>query len=600
MANRSGEQHPVPKLNRTLSTISGAPRVQYATTSPVTGAAAEGMMTLGDTLRRVSARIEDRLDARAKIESSDEGTIEGGKPGLPERKDDSTIRGHAFNLAAQDAVAIRFDLDGRQKLSEYEEGHQADPAAFRAKADSYLNGQLPALQKFDPALAQRYAGEYKMRAQSAEERIKNRQMTIVRDQQMESALRYQLSVQDEIAVDAGDLFTAGPQEAQKILARMTSNAAKLIDTAHHIGPDGQPLFSARDRIMAERQAETILAQNVGTAWMQSQPDMLTAWESWQKGGATIELAGDDGVVQKVNLKEIMGPSGYQAAGDTFMETLRSELSLRNQIDAAQDRDFKNVSDQTFADLSVRAQEGALTLAQVEQNRQKLEPDRYLTLRELAKKGGASVSDGKIYSDLAVADSEGQDIRPRLRNALSAGTISRDDYLQLYERNAGRVERGTKDSVSMGRDYLTQSLGALSKELGVAQSAGIGQANAEYEIEVQDFIEKNGRQPNHKEARDIGNSVRKRFSATSVDDSLLALELPKSMTAAEKLSSSTSSERILEKIQAANKEFLVKHNGDKVRRNVDPEYLHEIKLLKNYYDLIKLKEEGNYVRSSGTK
>ncbi|PZQ48895.1 MAG: hypothetical protein DI551_00765 [Micavibrio aeruginosavorus] len=599
MANRTGQQYEYTKLRRGTPQTDGAPRVQYATTS-ANGATGEGVRTLAGVLAEITTRVEDRLDIQAKIDGARAGAIAGGRDGLPEREDDATIRGAAFNMAARDAVSVRSEMEGVQALDDFEQDHQADPLAFRKNADDYLNAKLPRLKEYDPALGQRLEADLQLRAKSAENRIKDRQISIIRDQQLEWAMKHQLKLQDDMASDAADLLDAGPQEAQQILTRMMSSTAKLVDTANHIGPDGRPLFGARERAMAGRQAEAMVSEKIGLAWMRKQPDMLSAWKDWQGGKATLQLAGDDGVVQTMNLKEVLGPSGYQAAGEAFMDNIRSELALRNQVDAAQDRQFKDISDQTFADLSVRAQEGGLTLSQVEEKRQTLEPDRYLTLRQLAKKGGASVSDGKIYSDLAVQDAEGQDIRPRLRSALDAGTISRDDYLQLYERNVGRMNRGSKDAVTTGRDYLTQGLGSLSKEIGMAQSSTIGQANTEYEIEIQSFKDKEGREPTHVEARDIAENVRSRYSVINVQDNIFSMPLPRSMTQSEKLSKSLNSAVIEGKIRTTNKEYLAKHNGNAALRDSDPEYIHEIRLLQDYHSLLKIKETENAERSSGAK
>lgn len=592
MANRTGQNYSVPKLGRNTGVQTATPVVRYATTPGVAPNAGTQAFALGDVLKQISSRIEDRLDIQADVEGLRDGAIAGAGENLPQLKDETTIRGRAFNRSARDAVAVRVDLQGRETLNDYEQKNLNNPTGFRRAADAYLQGQLPALQAFDPSLAQRYEAEYKLRADSIETRVMDRHREIVRDRQLETSLRHQLALQDEIASDAATLFSADAATARKTMERMISNAGSLIDNANQIGPDGRPLYSARERVAAERQAEEMVAEQVGVAWMRRQPDALAGFKAWRDGTAEIELQADDGTKTKVNLKEMLGNRGYQVAGEKFMETLRSELSLQNQIEATNDRAFKQSSDQLYADLSVAAQSGRLTLNMVEASRAQLEPDRYVALTALARGGGASVSDGATMTQLSIDDANGQDIRPQLRQAFGDGKIASADFIELYNRNTQRIDQGTKDPVQTGRDYLTQSLGVLSREVGLAQSAGIGQADAEYQIEVQAFMDKNKRQPTHIEARDIAERIRGRYSILGVEESLLSMPLPQSMTQAEKMSKSLNTVLIEKKIADTNAEYLKIHNGNAALRDADPAYLREVRLLKDYYDLLRMKENEN--------
>lgn len=591
MANRSGQSSSITDLQRGERISAPVPVVNYARTPGVASNAGKASFALADVLKDISVRVENRLDILAQDEAARAGAVEGAK-GIPSRQDQATIRGRAFNAAAQDAVLMRVDLEGRKKLSELEAAAPADATAFRSKADAYVKGHAEQLSAFDPALGQRYAAEFEARALAAEDRIKDRHRAIVRDQQIEQTLRLQLAVQDELATDAAALFSGRAEDAEATLARMMSNSAKMVDAANQIGPDGTPLFSARERVAAERQAQQSVSEQIGLSWLKSQPNMLDAYQSWQKGEAAVDLISGDGIKSRINLREMLGETGYQMAGEAFASELRSELALRNQIEAANDRAFKQQSDALFQNMTVLAQDGGLTLQTVESARRSLEPDRYLSLRALAKTGGAAVSDGSVYARLAVQDADGQDIRDELRNEYTAGRLERSDYLKLYESNSSRINKGVKDPVVTGRDYLAQGLGALSQEIGLPQSVSIGGATAEYEIEINEFISQKQRQPTVTEARDIAENVRARYSVLSVEDSLLSLPLPRSMTQAEKLDRSLNSAMIAEKVKQTNDVYLRKHSGNADRRNADPEYMREIRLLKNYSDVLKLKETGN--------
>jgi hypothetical protein len=590
VANRTGQTQGIPVLSRDIRVSGATPVVSYARASAAAQNAGQPSFALAQLMRDISGRFEDRLDIQAQADGLRQGTIEGAKDQLPQLQDETTIRGRAFNAAARDSVLIRIDMQGRKTLSDLEEKNQTDAGTFRKNADAFLKGHADALRQFDPAVAQQFEAEYSLRADAAEGRIQERHRAIVRDRQIEQSLRYQIALQDELGQDAASLFSGDAKNAQATFARMIANAAKMADTASQIGPDGQPLFSARERVSAERAAQQEVARQVGLSWMRSQPDTLQAFKDWQDGKAYIPMQGEDGIVREVNLKDMLGENGYQMAGKEFAEDLRSEISLQNQIETAQDRAFKDQSDALYADLSVAAQNGSLTLKQVDDARRTLEPDRYITLREIAKGGFATVSDGTELTRLMDLDADGVDISADLRAAKSK--LTQGDFVTLYNRNTGRVNQGVKDPIQTGRDYLTKGLGALSKEIGLAQSASIGGADAEYDIEISAFVEKNKRQPTYTEARDIAENVRARYSVLNLEDSLLSLPLPRAMTQAEKLSRDLSPQVITEKVRATNDAYLKKHNGNQALRNADPEYLREIKLLKQYSDLLQLKEKRN--------
>lgn len=603
MANRTGQGFSVPTLSRETGVSGDVPLVSLARSSGAAKNAGEASFALGSVLRDISTRFEDRLDLAAKIDGERQGAIEGAKDQPPVRADDATIRGRAFNASMRDAVGVRYDLKGREILSEYEQKNMASPQKFKAAAEAYIRGALPEIQAFDPALAQRFEAEFKVRMTDAHERILSRQRDIERDRQVEQALRHQLAVEDEMATDAAALFSGDAKNAQATLARMMSNAARVVDTANHIGADGRPLFSARERIAAEQNAEILVSESIGRAWLSRQPDMIGAFQSWRDGKAEISLQGEDGVIRTVNMKEMLGERGHAMALKSFAENLRSDLSMRSAINAEQDRAFRRNSDAVYTDMMTLAQGGdlppgaagppaRLSLQMVEAAKASLEPDKYLALRELARSGGAAVSNGAEYARLAVMDADGQDVRDEARLAYQSGQLSRPDFLKLYDSNSTRVERGAKPPIQTGRDYLTKGLGALSKEIGMAQSASIGGADAEYDIEISAFIDKNQRQPTHAEARDIAERVRSRYSVLSVEDSLVSLPLPRLMTQSERLSKTLSAATIGEKVQKTNEEFLKIHGGDAARRDADPEYLREMRLLKQYHDLLKTKEAQN--------
>lgn len=581
MANRTGQGHRLPEFDGRQRPVADVPRVQYATTPGVTDAAGLAANTVAGILDGFSRRIEDNLDIEAKIDGTRSGQI-AGQDGVPERADDATIRGRAFNSAAESAVELQYDLQSRLALADYERENGMDADAFRKASGGYLKGVQPKLQEFAPQVAQRFEANYKLQQVNALSRINDRRNAAARDDMLEKSLRLQTVLEGELGDLSGRLFTAGPDNVQTVLAEMMTVGARMTDVAHQIGPDGKPLFSARERVAADLAAQQAISERVGSAWLRSQPDLLTALEEWRKGDPVIAIADDQGNETQVALREFLGPRGFAQAEKSFIDGLRTELAINAQIDAAEDRIFKEQSDGIFADYSVAAQNGTLTLADVERDKARLEPDRYLALRVLALDGGASVSDGAAVAMLTIQDIDGQDIRPQLIDSYRNGKLRRDDFLKLYERNADRLDKGARDPVTVGRDFVGNSLGKLSAELGLAQSMSIPQAEAEYEVRINEFLNKNNRQPELSETLEIAEEVRRRYSFIDVSTMITNIPVPKVMTPGERNSVTESSVRsAMEKTRVM---FLRKNGGNADAMKSDPEYMQEADNLTRLLDL----------------
>lgn len=593
----------LPKISRQRQIGVSVPVLNISNSNPADPNSGYGAYSLGHTIRGMASRVEDRLDIIAETQAKKDGVIAGQSSELPALKDDTTITGRAFNMAARETALTRLQLEGRLTLSEYEDQNTLDPNGFQTKSESYLKGILPKIQQFDPAEAQNFEADFRLRADGILQQIKARHKDVVRDQQTETAIKMQIAANDEMGSLASSLFDGDPVEVEKKLGAMTSNAAKIVDVVHQIGPDGRPLFSARERVAAEQAAEESVSSSIGKAWLDRQPDKLAAYDAWQNGNAEMEIGvkNDDGSVTmtKINLKDLLGESGYQKAEDSFFDNLREDLDMQERVGRIRDRDFKQRSDDQSTYFKELAMKGILTERMVDDARPVLEGDTFIQLKTLARGGGASVSDGNVIAKLAADDASGIDIRPQLNEQYKAGKISTPDYIQYTQRNSTTLEGGMKTPVETGRSYVSGSLGGLAKELGFAQSASIAQANAEYEVKVDQFKKIEGREPTQTEALDIGKEVVRRYAVTDTSQTLQALPLPKMLTAADKFDPNLSGQKIERAFKDTNKFFLKKHSGNKSAMESDPEYLEEIRNLQDFMDIIKLRD-ANAARNTQPK
>lgn len=595
MVNRTGRGAALPTLNRNLPALVRTPQVQANAVSPGANAAPT-TYSFAQILNGINARVQDRLDVQAEIAGREAGRL-AGQNGVPDLQNDATIRGRAFNTSARDAVATEFDLNGRLKLQELEETYQSDPLKFKAASDAYLKSSAAKLQGFDPEIAQHYGAEFQLRQLPAINRITDRQQAIIRDRQQERALRLQMQIQDELQQTASGMFDGDPAAVRQRLEQMTASAARLADVAGQIGPNGQPLFTASQRLSFERAAEDMVGEAFGMAWMRQQDSPIAAYYQWKKGEAFVQIADGEGNAGMINMRDLLPARMYLQVEEGFMGNLRADLALQNQLNTMQDRAFKETSDAVFADLSVLGQDGGLDLRLVEAVRGKLEEDKYLALRELAKQGGASVSDGQTIARLLARSADGIDVRDEARAAYAGGDLSPKDFMDVYDRSTAAVSSGTRNAVSTGRDYVGGSLGRLSTELGFAQSVSIPQAEAEYETRVQDFITKNERQPSHTEALDISKEVVRRYSIFDIKEGFLSLPLPQFMPPTMKNSSKLNTDSLMPVINQTRDYYLNKHNGDIEAMKADEEYRKESALLQEYHKRLIAKENAE---SEGTR
>lgn len=591
MANQTGQSYPIAQLTRQTGLAADSPVVQYATQAPGNiGAFSDDAKTLSGVLQQLALNVEDRKDLYAADEAARAGALAGDQPGLPQRQDVATIRGKAFNMAAADAVKNRLDLEAHKAIDDYELQHPADPVGFEKKADSFLQGAVIGLQGYDSQLASKYQADFGLQKQNALQRIGERHLTNVYSGQQESAMQLLDKLDQDQSTLSASLFNGSGQDISKIMTQMTANAARQIDVAHSMGATGKPLFTADQRVSIQAGAEETVSSRIGQAWLNTQTDKIAALDKWRKGEAVMGVAGDKGPLA-LNLKDILSPTGYAAAEKDFIKSLKSELELKSQINAAQDHDFKKNSDSLYGDLAVVGQQGTLTANMVEAAKSSLEPERYVALSEVARRGGAAVSDGKVMSGLISADANGDNIQQQLIQAYRNGSLSKADYFDLYDRNTARLDKGVQSPVLLGRDKVVNSLGGMSKTLGPLQSVNIAQASAEYAQRIDDFAKTNQRQPTTSEAFEISDKVVRRYATIDASTVQATLPKPRYMTMAEKFSPDLTSQDVTKIMARTKAEYLKLHSGNVQQMEADEDYILDAKALAQYLDIARLKDSN---------
>lgn len=569
-----------PDIPRRVPVTGSVPTVNFSAILAADRTNPGGSILVAEMLKQASTKIEDRLDIYAAEEGRREG-IKQGSVSVPDLKDAATIRGRAYNDAARASVSAQFDLKGREKLDALEEAYGADAGVFVKAAEAWQNSVLANLETFDPAIALEFKTNYQLRQKAAQNRIVERQTAIARDRQMEGALRLQMSLEEEMAGLSLQLFSAEPEQAAVVLKQMTANSARLVNLANQIGPDGRPLFSARERLSFEKGAQDIVSENIGLSYLQSQSSPLQALQSLNDGSAAVRIVDENGEAQSVPLAGLIGPTAVNRARKAYIEQLRGEISFQNLLEERSERDFRQKSDALYTDLAVLAQDGALTPQIVEAARTSMEPQKYLQLRSIAKTGGPEVSDGKVLDYLTLRESQGEDVQAEALAAFEDNRITRAEFMTIVERNSKRLRTGLENPVEVGRDYLTTSLGKLSKELDIAQSMRIGPASADYNIMIEDFVLKNKRPPTAREARALADDVLKYYAVADVQKFMGTKDVPLYINRQLRDSGKMTREDVRTAAQKVADTFMKKHNNDPDKVKNDPEYQRQMDLLKEH-------------------
>lgn len=144
MVNKTGRQTAIPQLETATPRAANLPRVQFSRqpAGDVQGAG-ESVKQLADFLHGVSGKIENRLDKLAMEEGALEG-FRAARSGSVELRRDGTIRGQAFDRAAQRTVSAIADSRMRSEAAAIFEQNKYDPEGLSGKLKSMINGHLSA------------------------------------------------------------------------------------------------------------------------------------------------------------------------------------------------------------------------------------------------------------------------------------------------------------------------------------------------------------------------------------------------------------------------------------------------------------------------
>jgi hypothetical protein len=482
-----------------------------------------------------------------------------------------------------------------------------NPQQLSTELEAYKSGLIADMpSNLQPRLEQEYnsiQNHYVDKATIA----KNKQLTI--DQRL-SQNEYQDALLGDLQFTARDLAGSNEGLSQdeiniktiSAFERMTVTLQALNSNISQVGPDGNPLLTPEQAIKQGQKVKEFMFKELASSWLDSQPNKLVAYGKWLNNEAVITLPVDTlskdqfDILKKSNaidakgniiIRNGMSAEVRQKVDKDLIANIKNDIFIENQKVQLQEKADQAFSDETKKILFDKAKTGELNPKIVQESKNILDYQDYRDFTKLAT-SASPITNGVVYSQIVDKINNGLDAQEDIRNArFNDKSISNEDFEHLLNINKQKESSALPDPVKEGRDYLLGLLGSSSQSLSIANSATLAKAERDYNGEIQDFANLNGRPPTRIEILNISEQINERYSIIKLDEFSLTLEKPVAMPLIMKTKKSQLTMENLEKVKEdTTKTFLERNNNDIKQMTADPEFHRQLKLLTQWETLVK--------------
>lgn len=454
----------------------------------------------------------------------------GGIKNLHQLSELSARLGEHLQNASDNIFNLNFEKNVRSTLDEIYQGNKDNPEEFKKQSDEFWEKS----QSFIPfsnqnqsdatftAISQNYMSQTK---RNFEERLNNELQV--------SALESQEQIVNDIVKNSKELMvfdSLAPDASQSLQAAsayqaIDQNMKSLAQKISIQGVDGRPLFSAEARFRIIKRAEEKMSLASANAWMEAQPDKVSAYKAWKADQVSFRIADDKGKIQSIKVRDKFNSDVIDKIDRDFLHEAKHQLSEFRQARVLERQELKEIQEKKASELYIQAQDGVLTKRDVEQNKDNLTPKDYRTLYKVADEGEKGVNtktNVNTYVTLARKIDAGEDVSGEILTAIEQRELSQSDGMSLINRNNGKTEGVVKDSIH----YLRGKIGVnkmIANEMQTATSA-----NAEKYLmdRFKIFVDQNKRQPSYEEGIAIADEVEKKFTLVPIEARLQTLPRPK--------------------------------------------------------------------------
>ena len=494
------------------------------------------------------------------------------------------MRNKSMNLFLMD-----LETNIRESLNIIYERNKDNPDALSKEIGEYQKGVQDGLPySVLPQVKQRFmAISSPLVSQATVNRNK-----ILDEQLGVSVLNNQNQILLDINNNAQNLIDVHPDrtdDEKKLLATQSFNSVatsfdSLRNTLDIRRADGTPFFNAAQKIKILDNAQHYMLKSAALGWLSKTPNKLQAYQDWINGKVNITTVDDKNNVVQVNVRNSFSPDLVAKIDRDIVKAIRDDLWIQSKLRKEEEAFIKVRGDEISKRLEQRAQDGVLSIEEVERLRGSISFRQYKDFREKAK-SSQGITNGEVYSDLAIRAIEGENIEEEVKDGMyRTKEISYKSGLELLRMNSVSPT-GFKPPVVEGREYLIGQLGintliAQKKDTKMASSA-----NFQYNTDIEKFRNEHGREPNREEVRVIADRIIPLFSLAEDRDAVQSLELPKFADLSFKRSPRNLTVKTVNELEAeTTRYYMNKHNGNKELTEQDDEYKHQMKIIENYRNI----------------
>lgn len=454
----------------------------------------------------------------------------GGIKNLHQLSELSARLGEHLQNASDNIFNLNFEKNVRSTLDEIYQGNKDNPEEFKKQSEEFWEKS----QSFIPfsnqnqsdatftAISQNYMSQTK---RNFEERINNELQV--------SALESQEQIVNDIVKNSKELIvfdSLAPDASQSLQAAsayqaIDQNMKSLAKKMSIQGVDGRPLFSAEAQFRTIKRAEEKMSLASANAWMEAQPDKVSAYKAWKADQVSFRIADDKGKIQSIKVRDKFNSDVIDKIDRDFLHEAKHQLSEFRQARVLERQELKEVQEKQASDLYIKAQDGILTKREVEQNKDNLTPKDYRTLYKVADEGEKGVNtktNVNTYVTLARKIDAGEDVSGEILTAIEQRELSQSDGMSLINRNNGKTEGVVKDSIH----YLRGKIGVNKMIANEMQTATAANAEKYLMDRFKIFVDQNKRQPSYEEGIAIADEVEKKFTLVPIEARLQTLPRPK--------------------------------------------------------------------------
>lgn len=343
-----------------------------------------------------------------------------------------------------------------QQLNRMEMENKNDPDNLRTAIDNFSEKFLDEFA--DPELQARFELQLTEHGNAAVARATAGRNQIITEQGAYQTFVAMDGLQNETDQIALDYFTGDDATKATAGRRLQELMLRGQNILGQTGPDGTPFVSPAQRASFMFSLRDGTYTTMARAWMNSQPNPLTAASQWLDGNVQIQLPNEKGEMETVNMRDAMPASARAKADDAVMGLMRDRVSIQNQAMALEDRGYSKMADQVYAAAMTAAQGDpnavgppdplarAKALEMLDNNRNVMirggKEREYFALRENLISGDPLAEDGATKMNIMVSAMNGQDPTDVGIAAVRTGRIKMETLTQaqtMYRQTQGPAD-----------------------------------------------------------------------------------------------------------------------------------------------------------------